>query len=244
MNLITYSISDAIFEQFPQFFRGVVVAEGVANRKSPPELIKMLREEERSLRQRIMAETMATEPRIISWREAFRSLGIKISEYRPSVEAMARRVINGHNLPDINALVDIGNIISLRYLLPVGGHSLNNVASDLSLRSAHGSEEFIPFGSDQIEHPDAGEFIFAEANHVLTRRWVWRQSNHTITELSTTAIEFNLDGLPPLSTEDILACGREIEALVGKFCGGKFTQQILDKTHPEMVIGLTNHVNN
>ncbi len=84
---------------------------------------------------------------IVSWREAFRSLSIKPSEYRPSIEAMARRVINGNELPSINALVDIGNIISLRYLLPVGGHSLNAVKQDIALRTAKGREIFIPFGS-------------------------------------------------------------------------------------------------
>lgn len=236
MAQLTYSISEEIFQRFPEFIRGVVVAKDVSNRESPDELVHLLREEERLLRQHFTSETLASDPRIISWREAFKSLGIKSSEYRPSVEAMARRVVNGHDLPTINALVDIGNIISLRYLLPAGSHSLNNVDADISLRTANGGEEFIPFGSDQIEHPDIGEFIFAEGEHVLTRRWVWRQSNHTITELTTTFVEFNLDRLPPVSKEDIIVYSREIGALVRQFCGGETSYEILEKTHPETVI--------
>ena len=127
MTEIQYSIADEIFNRFPEFMRGVVVARDVMNRASPPELVKLLREAEAQLREQVNAETLITDPRIVSWREAFRSLGIKPSEYRPSLEAMARRVINGNELPSINALVDIGNIISLRRLLPVGGHSLNHV---------------------------------------------------------------------------------------------------------------------
>ena len=149
---------------------------------------------------------------------------------------MARRVINGNELPSINALVDIGNIISLRRLIPVGGHSLNNVSQEISLRAASGEEEFIPFGSDQMEHPDKGEFIFTEGDHVLTRRWVWRQSNHTLTELTTTFIEFNLDGLPPVKENEIKETGIELADLVKQFCGGEFSQQVLTRENPKISI--------
>lgn len=236
MTDIQYCISNDIFSRFPEFIRGVVVAKNVVNRESPPELVKMLRDAEASLRESLTTETLIAHPRIVSWREAFRSLGIKPSEYRPSIEAMARRVINGNELPSINALVDIGNIISMRHLLPVGGHSLNGVKQNIALRAASGEEDFIPFGSDQSEHPDKGEFIFAEGSAVLTRRWVWRQSNHTLTELSTTYIEFNLDGLPPVGMDDIVRICEESEGLISKFCGGELSFQVLDRTHPEITI--------
>ena len=238
MTNIQYSIADEIFNHFPEFMRGVVLAKGVVNRASPPELVKLLRDAEDSLKKQQNTETLSADPRIASWREAFRSLGIKPSEYRPSIEAMARRVINGNELPSINALVDIGNIISLRRLLPIGGHSLNAVKMDIALRAASGEEVFIPFGSDQTEHPDKGEFIFAEGSVVLTRRWVWRQSNHTLTELTTTYIEFNLDALPPVNKDEILEVGEETKALIHQFCGGELTFQILNKLNPAMRISL------
>ena len=236
MTDIQYSIADEIFNHFPEFMRGVVLAKGVVNRASPPELVKLLRDAEDSLKKQQNTETLIADPRIASWREAFRSLGIKPSEYRPSIEAMARRVINGNELPSINALVDIGNIISLRRLLPVGGHSLNAVKQNIALCAATGEEAFIPFGSDQAEHPDKGEFIFTEGSVVLTRRWVWRQSNHTLTELSTTYIEFNLDGLPPIGMKEILEVCEEISDLIRQFCGGEFSFQVLNKTNPAMRI--------
>ena len=214
----------------------MVVARDVVNRASPPELVKLLRDAENSLRDRLNAESLISHPRIISWREAFRSLGIKPSEYRPSIEAMARRVINGNELPSINALVDIGNIISLRYLLPVGGHSLNAVRQDISLRAATGEEVFIPFGSDQAEHPEKGEFVFTEGSTVLTRRWVWRQSNHTLTELSTTYIEFNLDGLPPVTADDIKTVSEDLAGMVKQFCGGLSVCMNLSQTNRNIII--------
>ena len=233
---IQYCIADEIFERFPEFMRGVVVAQGVVNRASPPELVKLLREAESTLKGQLTTETLITHPKLAAWREAFRSMGIKPSEYRPSLEAMARRVLNGNELPSINALVDIGNIISLRYLLPVGGHSLNGVKQDLALRAADGTEAFVPFGLDQEEHPEKGEYIFTEGGTVLTRRWVWRQSNHTLTELSTTFIEFNLDGLPPVTMEELTEAGDKLTELISQFCGGTCTYHALTRANPQIRI--------
>ncbi|MDD9417934.1 phenylalanine--tRNA ligase beta subunit-related protein, partial [Staphylococcus aureus] len=84
-------------------------------------------------------------------------------------EALARRALRGEALPAINALVDIGNLISLHHLVPVGGHAIDGVTGDIALRPATGQESFVPFGSDQVECPLPGEVIFAEGDTVLTR---------------------------------------------------------------------------
>ena len=112
---------------------------------------------------------------------------------------MARRALRGDELPAINALVDIGNIISLRHLIPAGGHAIDVLKGDIELRFATGDEEFVPFGTNDLEHPLPGEVIFVEGSIVLTRRWTWRQANHTLTLPETQAIEFNVDGLPPVT---------------------------------------------
>jgi hypothetical protein len=144
-------------------------------------------------------EQVAETPRLKSWREAYRSFGAKPSEFRSSIEALVRRVLRGDPLPSINALVDIGNVVSLRYLVPAGGHAIDVLTGDITLRPATGREEFTPFGSDKMEHPLPGEVIFAEGNVVLTRRWTWRQANHTLTQLETRAIEFNVPSPLPRS---------------------------------------------
>ncbi len=127
---------------------------------------------------------------------AFRKTGVKPAEFRSSIEAMARRVAKGQELPSINALVDIGNVLSLRHLVPTGGHALDDVRGDLVLRAATGEETFVPFGGTETEHPLPGEIVFAEGDVVLTRRWSWRQGVHTLTLPESTSIEFNVDGLP------------------------------------------------
>jgi DNA/RNA-binding domain of Phe-tRNA-synthetase-like protein len=234
MSDLYYSISDEILSLFPEYVRGVVLAYEVTNTASPPGLVEMLRAEEESVRHRLNLEELTAHPRIASWREAFREAGIKPSEFRASIEAMTRRVLRQQELPTINALVDIGNVLSLRHLLPVGAHAIDVVSHDLVLRRASGEEEFVSFGSDQVEHPLPGEIIFTEGNTVLTRRWSWRQANHSLTLPTTTAIEFNVDGLPPVTQAEVEGICQELMESVRKFCGGQMRYEILSRQNPQI----------
>lgn len=220
MEYRSYSISPEVFARFPGYVRGVVIAYEVTNGASPPELVEMLRQAEGSVRARVALDQIAEEPRIKAWREAYRAFGAKPAEFRSSVEAMARRALRGDELPAINALVDIGNVISLRHLIPAGGHAIDVLKGDIELRFATGEEEFVPFGTNDLEHPLPGEVIFVEGSVVLTRRWTWRQANHTLTLPDTQAIEFNVDGLPPVAKDEIEEACEEVADLIACFCGG------------------------
>jgi DNA/RNA-binding domain of Phe-tRNA-synthetase-like protein len=232
----TYTVSDTVFARFPDYVRGVVIAYDLHNGDSSPELVDLLRAAEASVRERLNLETLTAHPRIASWREAFKAQRIKPNEFRCSVEAMVRRALRGQPLPAINALVDLGNALSLRHLVPVGSHAIDVVTGDLALRPATGEETFVAFGSEQLEHPTPGEIVFTEGNTVLTRRWSWRQSNHTLTLPGTTAIEFNVDGLAPVTKAEIETICLEVIALIQQHCGGVMRYEFLTKDHPTISI--------
>jgi DNA/RNA-binding domain of Phe-tRNA-synthetase-like protein len=231
-----YAIAPEIFQRFPGYRRGVVLAYGVTNGPSPEELIQKLRKAEEAVRGQLRIEQLAEYPRIRSWREAYRSFGAKPSEFRSSIEALVRRVLRNEPLPTINALVDIGHIVSLRHLIPAGGHAIDVLTGDIALRPATGQEDFIPFGSDRKEHPLPGEIIFVEGDMVLTRRWTWRQANHTLTQINTRDIEFNLDGLPPVSSEEIDQACDEVMELVRRFCGGRLRYELMSEHNSRIMM--------
>ncbi|MFH0915323.1 MAG: phenylalanine--tRNA ligase beta subunit-related protein [bacterium] len=234
MEHFSYSIAAEIFAHYPGYVRGVVVAHGVTNGPSPPDLLRSLREAEESVRGQVALEHVAEEPRIKAWRDAYRLFGAKPAEFRSSVEAMARRALRGDELPSINALVDIGNVVSLRHLVPAGGHAIDMLTGDIELRFATGREEFVPFGAEQMEHPLPGEVVFVEGDTVLTRRWTWRQANHTLTLPETKAIEFNVDGLPPMTPAEIETACAEVAELVQRFCGGRSRVHFLTAASPRI----------
>jgi DNA/RNA-binding domain of Phe-tRNA-synthetase-like protein len=227
-------IAPEVFAKFPAYRRGLVIAHGIQNGPSPDELIADLREAEAALCAQLSPENVATHPKIESWREAYRALGVKPTEFRPSMEALVRRVLKKDPLPAISKIVDLGNLVSIRHLVPIGAHAIDQLTADMDLRAATGAEIFEPFGSEAVEHPNPGEIIFAEGQTVLTRRWTWRQSKQTLILPETTAVEFNVDALPPVTDEEIKAIFEEIAELMRKYCGGELRSGVLTRENPSL----------
>ena len=80
MKELYYTVADEVFAEFPGYVRGIVIARGLTNGPSPDELTSLLRGAEESLRRELGTGNPADHPRIASWREAFRKLGMKPAE--------------------------------------------------------------------------------------------------------------------------------------------------------------------
>jgi DNA/RNA-binding domain of Phe-tRNA-synthetase-like protein len=237
MTTIQYKISEEVFKLFPDYCRGVLFIKKVKNRNSPAGLIDMIREEENIIREKYSIETLTGDERINSWRNAYRKAGIKPADFRPSVEAMLRRVLKEQSIPAINALVDIGNLFSLKHFIPIGCHSLHDIENEISLRPAEGTETFIPFGQNVPDNPAKGEIIFTDGNNVMTRRWTWRQSNHSITTIDSDYVEFNIDGLYRVTEEIIENIGNEMIELIDNFLEQpKHTFEIITIDKPSITL--------
>lgn len=236
MKELYFTIDDEIFRRFPGYMRGVVVAHGVRNGPSPLALIEALRAAEVTLRGKLNIDELSEQPRLKSWREAYRLFGAKPSEFRSSIEALARRVLHDNPLPTINALVDMGTVVSLDHLLPVGGHAIDVLRNDIALRFASGRESFVAFGSREVEHPLPGEVVFVEGDQVLTRRWTWRQANHTLIDFDSQAVEVNVDGLPPVGPTEVEQACKELMELIGTYCGGAMRYGLLTQDAPRILL--------
>lgn len=228
------TIAPEVFAKFPAYRRGLVIAHGIENGPSPDELIASLREAEAALCAQLTPENIATHPKIEAWREAYRALGVKPTEFRPSMEALVRRVVKKDPLPAISKIVDLGTLISIRHLVPIGAHAIDQLTADMDLRAATGAEIFEPFGAETVEHPNPGEIIFAEGQTVLTRRWTWRQSKQTLILPETSAVEFNVDALPPVTDAEIEQIFGEIGELLAKYCGGEIRYGVLSRENPSL----------
>ena len=232
-----YTAAKEIFEMYPGFVRGVVVARGVTSGEQENlEILALLREAEEAVRQRSDLEDIAQHPRIASWRAAYAKFGARASKFHSSIEAMVRRVRKGSELPYINDLVALGNCISLKYLLPVGGHDVGVAESDLWLKLAQGDELFMPFGTEIVENPDPGEVVYLDGKKVLCRRWTWRQAQHTILTPESGHVAVNVDGLPPVTARETEAVCEELAELVRKFCGWEVVCHYLREDNPPIEV--------
>ncbi len=235
---LNYQLAAEVLAAHPGYCRGVVVVRGADNTRAAPALAALLREAEAGLREAVRGN-VAEHERIAAWREAYRRFGAKPSEHRAAIEALARRVLKPDQLPSINPLVDIGNIVSLRHLLPAGVHPLGVGENRLALRHARAGDGFAPPDGGPAEAPPGGEIVFADGARVLTRRWTWRQAASTQTLPETTQVFFNIDGLPPTPREAVLAAMDDVRALVREHTGGEVVAaQLLSAEQPAMAWGL------
>lgn len=79
-------------------------------------------------------------------RELYRAVGVDPTKLRPSSEALLRRVLKGGEVPAVNSIVDISNLSSLEFLLPIGLHDLDRITGDLVLRRGRPGEGYDAIG--------------------------------------------------------------------------------------------------
>ena len=124
-------------------------------------------------------------PEIQAWRRAFTQMGLKPTQYRCASESLLRRFRREGSLPRLHPLVDLCNAVSLAFAVPVAVLDASAIAGPLQVRYATGDESYLTFAGE-IEHPPAGEVIFADqAGQAHARRWTNRQSGLSAVRDST-----------------------------------------------------------
>ena len=93
-------------------------------------------------------------------RRMFKAAGIDPSRYRPSGEALVRRILKGQDLYHINCIVDINNICSIESLFPLGAYDCKHIIGDVSIRLGTGDEVYQGIGK-QINI--AGKLVSADS---------------------------------------------------------------------------------
>jgi DNA/RNA-binding domain of Phe-tRNA-synthetase-like protein len=69
-------------------------------------------------RERMSLESLSSNPVVKSMRLLFRAAGCDPTRYRPSSEALLRRILKGEEIPAIHPLVDLSNTLSTELAVP------------------------------------------------------------------------------------------------------------------------------
>jgi DNA/RNA-binding domain of Phe-tRNA-synthetase-like protein len=83
-------------------------------------------------------------------RELYRSLRIDPTRVRPSSEALLRRVLRGKPLPRILNAVDLCNLCSLEFLLPIGLYDADRIEGAASFRVGRAGESYEGIRKDRV----------------------------------------------------------------------------------------------
>jgi DNA/RNA-binding domain of Phe-tRNA-synthetase-like protein len=217
---------------FPLYRVAVVVAEDLAIApERPPALDGLIAERETAARVQWAATELSQIPGVAAWRAAYKGFGIRQTRYRSSVERLVKNVIAGRPLARVNAFVDLYNAVSLAHVLPLGADDLARVTPPLAFRYAREGDSFVDMAEegDAPEAPKAGEVVYADAAHVLCRRWNWRQDARSlitpVTQRAVVTVQQNGAG-------DVAAGANDLVDLITKFCAGHCRVVILNAEHP------------
>ncbi|MGH9865267.1 MAG: B3/B4 domain-containing protein [Candidatus Acidiferrales bacterium] len=132
--------------QLPGVRLGVVEADGVAVAPSRPELVHEMENLCARLRQQFTLESLAGAESIISVRAMFRHWGVDASKYRPSSEALLRRVIQGKGLYHVSNIVDLTNLGSVEAGWPYGVYNRSQISPPVTLRLGAPGERYEGIG--------------------------------------------------------------------------------------------------
>ena len=91
-------------------------------------------------------EDINQQPAIHATRQVYKKLGKDPNRYRPSAEALCRRILKGQELYQIDTLVDLINLVSLRTGYSIGGFNDAKIQGDLILGVGEAGEKFEGIG--------------------------------------------------------------------------------------------------
>jgi DNA/RNA-binding domain of Phe-tRNA-synthetase-like protein len=132
--------------QLPGVKLGIVKAQDVHVETGPPELTKLLDEVCARKQREFTVETLAESESIRAVRAIFRGWGMDPSKYRPSSEALLRRVVQGKGLYRVSNIVDVGNLVSIETGWPLGCYDRSRIEEPVALRRGSPGESYEGIG--------------------------------------------------------------------------------------------------
>jgi DNA/RNA-binding domain of Phe-tRNA-synthetase-like protein len=216
-----FAYAAEVLERFPQVRGGVAVLGGVTGGPSPPGLAQAYRAEQTDVRTRLGEQPVASLASVAAWRRAFSAFGVEPTKYRNAAEALLRRLTKKGDVPPISALVDLGNLVSIRHALPVAVFDVSRLEGGLTVRFARGDERFADLGGTEADRPLPGEVIFVDdSGAVGARRWCWRQSTASAAGPETTEALVTVEAVHEEAEASVEAALQSLRALVAEHLPG------------------------
>jgi len=225
----------AVLSKFPNIRAAVILATNVKNERTTANLKEDFLGEQQATLARIGNTPLSELPSLAAWRNTFRAFGVNPTKYRSAPEALLRRLTKKGDIPSINTLVDICNLVSIRYAIAVAAFDTRAISDVVTVRFAEGDEQFLPLGEVNIEKPDKGEIIFVDDRGVvIARRWCWRQSEESAANLTTENVIFTIEALHETAEYDVAMALNDLQSMLSEYTQGNYRSDFLSPEKPEI----------
>jgi len=164
---------------------GLIESINISVKKSDVQFEKELKLLETELRNKFSDRAPADDPVVSATRRMYRQVGWEPTKYRPSSEALVRRLIREKGLYRINNLVDYGNLVSARYHIPMGLYDLDKINGDIMIDVGLENESYQGISKERITATGKiilrdDEGVFGNPTADSKRTSILQSTNHVL----------------------------------------------------------------
>lgn len=127
--MIKIEVSEELKSLCPNFVGAAILAD-VTNQEHSESLWKEIDLYSQELKASISIPDIKLNKNIAATREAYKAFGKDPNRYRPSAEALQRRILRDLPLYQIDNLVDLINLVSIKTGYSIGGFDFDNIVGD------------------------------------------------------------------------------------------------------------------
>ena len=138
-------ISNRIREACPQLVLATITCE-VKNGETSSEFWSEMEAEVQRIKSVYALEDINKRPEIAATRKVYKILGKDPNRYRPSAEALCRRILREIPIYKVSTLVDVINLVSIRSGFSIGGFDLEKIQGNIQLGVGTADVEFEAIG--------------------------------------------------------------------------------------------------
>ena len=150
-------LDEQLKSRIPGVTFGMITINGVTVRERDDRLWKQIEMLCQHRAREFSLDRLSRNGQIVVVRGLQKSFGFDPARYRPSSESLLRRVLKGQGLYQINTAVDVNNLCSLEFLLPMCSYDLRHVKGQVRVRIGEPGEEY----------PGIGRQVFQAENKVI-----------------------------------------------------------------------------
>lgn len=234
-----FIIDQEVWNLFPNMHIGVLVFKNPKKeltKEETQELEELLKITNNDAKKYVLNAEFAENPVIKIWREAYQKFPTKKGA-RCSIENLLKRILHDNPVTSILPDVDITNIISLKYALPIGAEDLEKFEGDLHLGVANGNEPFLPIGKTENESPLNGEIVYKDDAGIVCRCLNWRDGIRTSITDNTKNVFIAMECLDITRIKDLENALNELAKLFTDYLNiDIIAQGIVNTKNPEIII--------
>jgi DNA/RNA-binding domain of Phe-tRNA-synthetase-like protein len=216
---IGFDIADAVLSLGLQC--AVFTLSNVENRDSDDAFEELKARVTKEVLTGLSLEKIASDPILQGFRQLHDAVGRSNRKYVSSSENLLKVLLQTGQLPHVNLLVDIYNLVSVKTRLSLGAHDVSAICGNVSLRLTTGEEHFWPLGAYAPKPVAPGEYAYVDDRNNMLCRLEVRQGDNTKITPGTTECLYIVQGNPVTGGDYITAAVEELLVLTKRFCGGQ-----------------------